>query len=642
MKRYLLFLFTILISFSLSAQCLGDDCSIKGRNKAAKKKAVKMTGSKRAGNTYSASGKKRKLKRKSSQGFDPFASNSSKKNGAGGYDPFEDYDKKKKKKGGNGYDPFADNSKRKRKGNSGGYDPFETKKGRKGVASAGGYDPFEKGKKNKFKNSSSSYDGWDSNTSSVRKRKGQANDSWASGYGSKSVAFNGNDSWANGKSHKNPSGGTWLTKANPFKSHGGGNSNWDQDNSAGFGPPSYERQDNIARSYDNYSSSNFSTDVVFNRPHYYKYSLIYGGVIKHSSKVDAQLEGTNPRPVLGAEFGIEYPTQGEKNWHHYFNMPTYGYALTYLNLGEDDRLGSAIALYPYLDIPLVRTKAVDFNFSNGVGIAYVTKYDKTTSSNPDPNPATNADASYLIGSPANIFFKSGLNISWRPVTQIRSDDDELNSRYTINAGLSWMHLSNGNISSPNTGINMWGANLTLKHTPMAVSDVLRQKPEDLLHIISLDITGTAGIREFYRLEDQKYVVGNLNVLAYYQAANIYKIGLGVDAFYDEVFQYNHVGNYYSGESSKYDGLYDPSDILHSVRGGVCLSNEFVFGRTSAAFDAGYYVYDNIKADNENMYYRFALKYRFTTHFFGAAAIKTHELTNAEFFTLGVGYSFDLY
>ncbi len=640
MKRYLLFLFTILISLSLSAQCLGDDCSIKGRNKAAKKKAVKMTKSKRAGRTYSSSRKKRK--RNKSKGFDPFASRSSKKSSSQGYDPFENYDKKKKKGRGTAYDPFATKSKRKYKGSKGGYDPFAKKKGRKGVASAGGYDPFENGKKHKFRNSTSSYDGWDSKTSSVRHRRGKANDSWASGYNSKNVSYEGNDSWANKKSHKNPSGGTWLAKANPFKSRGGGNNNWDQDNS-GFGAPSYERQDNIPRSYDEYESSNFSSDVVFNRPHYYKYSLIYGGVIKHSSKVDAQLAGTDPRPVLGAEFGVEYPTQGEINWHHYFNMPTYGYAFTYLNLGEDDRLGSAIAFYPYLDIPLIRSKAVDFNFSNGVGIAYVTQYDQTTSSNPDPNPATNSDASYLIGSPVNMFIKSGFNLSWRPVTQIRNDDDELNSRYTINAGISWMHLSNGNISSPNTGINMWGANLSLKHTPTAVSDVLRQSNvENLLHILSLDIMGTAGIREFYRLENQKYVVGNFNATVYYQAANIYKIGLGIDGFYDEVFQYNHTSNYYPGESSRYDGLYDPSDLLHSVRGGVCLSNEFVIGRTSAAFDAGYYVYDNIKADEENMYYRFALKYRFTKNFFGAAAVKTHQLTNAEFFTIGAGYSFNLY
>jgi hypothetical protein len=49
MKKYLILFIASLISFNLSAQCLGEDCSIKGRNQARKQKSAKMTG-KRSGN----------------------------------------------------------------------------------------------------------------------------------------------------------------------------------------------------------------------------------------------------------------------------------------------------------------------------------------------------------------------------------------------------------------------------------------------------------------------------------------------------------------------------------------------------------------------------------------------------------------
>ena len=45
MRKHLLLLLTIIFcATSAFGQCLGEDCSIKGRNKAAKKKAVQMTG----------------------------------------------------------------------------------------------------------------------------------------------------------------------------------------------------------------------------------------------------------------------------------------------------------------------------------------------------------------------------------------------------------------------------------------------------------------------------------------------------------------------------------------------------------------------------------------------------------------------
>jgi hypothetical protein len=206
-----------------------------------------------------------------------------------------------------------------------------------------------------------------------------------------------------------------------------------------------------------------------------------------------------------------------------------------------------------------------------------------------------------------------------------------------------MHLSNGSFSSPNSGINMLAGSLSIKHTPMQVTQVLRQNPDEIPHYFTLDVMATGGVREMQRFDTEKYPVGNLNVTAYYQLLNIYRVGLGVDAFYDGAFMDSH--NYTSisanDATTRYDGLYEEGKLENCIRGGLCLSNELVLGRTTAAVDGGYYLYDNIKAKDESMYFRFALKYRFTNHFFGALALKTHQL-HAEFLSLGVGYSIPMY
>ncbi len=562
MKKYILILLATLLTVSLNAQCLGEDCSIKGRNKAARQKAVKMTGNKKLGRSYSA---KSSSKRSKSGGFDPFASNGKRKKGAGGFDPFANNSKKNRKKGG-GFDPFASNGKRKTV--KGGHDSFANK--RKKNVTSGGYAGWD-GSRSK-KSSGGGHDPFADN-----KRKGAKGGGYADwdGGGSKGGKTKGSGIWADGSSSSRSS------HSKPKRSNPGNGNDWSQNNFMAMAPPSYDRQNDIPRSYSDFENHTVSADIAYKRPHQYKFELIAGAVWQHTDKAKNYLDTASLRPVLGATIALEYPTTGGKNWHHYFNLPTYGFALTYLNLGNDQLLGHAVALYPYVDIPLVRSKVVDFNFTNGVGIAYVSDYDRSTPNNPDlQNP--------LIGSPVNMFLKTGLSLNIRPITNINSEKREKSGRYTIRAGISLMHFSNGSFSSPNTGINVLAGELGVKFAPEPPEIVLRQQAESLPKYFTIDVMGSAGVREMHRLDTRKYLVGNFNTTFYWQAANIYRLGLGVDGFYDGGFADRHV--YPAAEDGgRYINIdYDTNDILDRVRVGVCLSNEIVMGRVTTAIDGGIY------------------------------------------------------
>ncbi len=593
MKKLFLLLFVSFLAFGASAQCLGEDCSIKGRNKAAKKKAMRVTGSKSAGKTYG--GKKRKS---SSGGFDPFSGKSSRKNSSGGFDPFAANDKKKKSKSGNGgYDPFASNSKKRKGASSGGYDPFAEGDKKRKSSSKGGYNPLAT-KSSKKGVPSGGYDGWD-----------------GSSKGSKPV----------------PSGGIWKTKnSQSVAGTSKAKDTWTRQTAssrAGFIPP-YKVQDDAPKSYDIYENINYSKDITYLKPHQYKVGLIGGGVLQLSDAMKQQVEGADLRPVLGVEFAIEYPTTGEKNWHHYFNLPTTGIGFSYLNLGNDDKLGQVIAAYPYINIPLIRSKELDFYVTGGAGLAYTNKYDKSTPENPDIQ-------NYVLSSPVNFFTKTGLEIAYRPVTKVSSDQQNRQSRYTIFAGAAWNHISDGGVLKPDAGISTVTGSIGFKYAPMDITYPLRREADKLPRFYTFDIGLSGGAHELYRLDPHVYPVANGNIAIYRQVVDVYRLGLGADVFFDGAFLKEHP--YTAGEDPNYDGLYDPTDKSVAWRAGVFLSNELVMGRTTADLDGGFYVMDKVKAPGESYYLRAALKYKFTDSVYGTLAVKTSGL-KTDFASLGIGYS----
>ena len=72
-----------------------------------------------------------------------------------------------------------------------------------------------------------------------------------------------------------------------------------------------------------------------------------GGVMMPDGKVDPFIQ----RPVLGASFGVEFQPTGK--WHclQQWNNASVGVGLTYYNLGNEAKLGSAFALYGYMNQP---------------------------------------------------------------------------------------------------------------------------------------------------------------------------------------------------------------------------------------------------------------------------------------------------
>ena len=373
-----------------------------------------------------------------------------------------------------------------------------------------------------------------------------------------------------------------------------------------------------------------------------KAECIYGSIKKHND----HLKNIVANPVTGAEIAIEW--QRTDGWHKYFNFPYVGVGATFLDLGNPYMLGYAFAVYPYMNIPLIRHERFSVNIKPGAGISYVTKSFDDFREDVISGKMLYKKSNAAIGSNLNVYFSGGLNLEV-PVTD----------KISFTADYSWNHISNGMIKAPNSGINMINAFVGLKYLPNHSNRrdyYLRYYPApDIPRDITVEITASGGVRQRYYRDDKSLPIASLAVGVYKPLTNYYRMGVGADLFYDGIFT--------SGLNPGYKRTYVSSDELkNKVRLGISWQNELLIGKLIAGIHAGIYLYDPVKnmepyiqaqyggvhkgliypydIEQEDgwMYTRFSAKYMITRHIYAAIGLKSH-LQKAEFIEWGLGYRY---
>ena len=376
---------------------------------------------------------------------------------------------------------------------------------------------------------------------------------------------------------------------------------------------------------------------------------LQGGAVMPDGKVDKVVNTPKEwhAPVWGVNVGVDFAPdwQALEDW----NNATIGVGLSYWNMGHE-LLGHAIAPYAFMDIPLVRLKHFELGLRPGIGAAFMTK----TYRNTVPEGHMFVDvigANQSIGSVANLYFPEVLYMNF-PIT----------NGWSISLAGGWYHISNGSTVQPNSGYNIFGAELGVKkvmegQTKSDSSDLSDQSGKNW----SIALAGTMGGRQVYYRDQQTFMVGSMHAAAYWHAHKIFRLGGGVDVFYDGAYiqRETHFGK------TNLD-LAQPGDCW---RVGVSLQPEFVVGNFTAGLHVGAYMYDPVKAlepqwreeglptqrldkpifyayDLLNagsagypdgwLYTEVVLRYHLPWHMFVQAMMKSH-LTKVEFISLGLGF-----
>ena len=398
------------------------------------------------------------------------------------------------------------------------------------------------------------------------------------------------------------------------------------------------------------------------------------GMIMPDGKVDPFVQ----RPVLGGSFAVEFLPTGK--WHclQQWNNASIGVGVSYLNLGNDQKLGSAFALYGYMNQPFYNGKHFGIGLRPSVGVAAISKrYANTcegTSLYKD-----HVGANWSIGSILNAYLALQLYM-----------DFPIKDGWAITVNGGWQHMSNGSVMHPNAGYNVLGGEVGVRYTPETVEsqkskvespepDVPRKLYDGVDKPWAVELSATGGMKQNYYADNQNgqqwFGAATVKVAAYWVPVSIFRVGLGVDGFYDGY--YACVSKEFApanpGATVTYFGktYLKESDVRNCFRVGLSLQPEFIIGRLTAGLHVGFYVFDPIKnlepyaeakaADQAGTpldrgifysydftkasnyedgwcYMQFVLKYHVLDHMFVQLGLKTHGV-RAEFIDAGLGVAF---
>lgn len=367
------------------------------------------------------------------------------------------------------------------------------------------------------------------------------------------------------------------------------------------------------------------------------------GAIMPDGKVEPSAgisKGQWQAPVYGGEVALAF----RPDWRalHEWNDASLGVALNYWYL-DNNRLGHAIAPYAFLEVPFVRRPHFVMGIRAAFGVAFMTKTYRNTV--PDGHlfvDVTNANQS--IGSVFNFYFPETFFMEF-----------PLRDGWSITTGLGWYHISNGSLRQPNSGYNIFGGEVGARYTPPTNAEPRAPwtpNEDSRKKRWELEISFTGGAREVYYKDQQKFFCGTMKAAAYWRAHNIFRLGGGIDVFYDGAYRPRET------KFKKTDLSRARANGADCWRLGVSIQPEFVVGAFTAGFHIGAYLLDPVKRlegrEDNAIFYRYdllnagsagypdgwlyteiVLKYHLPWHFFIEAAMKAH-LTKVEFVGIGLG------
>lgn len=341
-------------------------------------------------------------------------------------------------------------------------------------------------------------------------------------------------------------------------------------------------------------------------------NALAGKVWKHETKFTLPI----PKLSTGLDICVLKQTYGQHDWEQHRNYPVVGVGVHYTDYGIDSIYGKSIALYPCLEIPIIRTDKVAFTIRVGDGIGYITKvYSRT-----EPINTINVAVSNHV----NDFAIVCADLRYR-----------IDEHWDITFGGHAKHLSNASFQKPNLGINMYGMQLGVRYFPVT------SRPKYI-------------VREFKPLPNRWLIQARLGmtmVSAYAPNGPLYPIYVasawGSKRWLSKSKAFVGIDYSYHGDVEAYlrnNNLAVGDEAWQSSKSAVFAGNEFLFGRVGLVLQLGAYVkqayvkkdalYEKVGA---NLYLvqkeKGPLKELFLSVF-----LKTHQ-TVAEMGELGLGVGF---
>lgn len=329
----------------------------------------------------------------------------------------------------------------------------------------------------------------------------------------------------------------------------------------------------------------------------------YGNLVKHNPDVAHLVKG-HPTGVI---LSLNKETTGENEWEERFNYPDFGVSFIYQDF-KNEVLGEDYGLYGHYNFYFGnRTHDKnDFLLRLGVGLAYNTHpYDKVENSK-------------------NTAFGSHLSASIYAMANYKR---KITNHISAQAGLTFIHYSNGNTKAPNNGINLLGVNVGMNYA-LQTTDKEYQHYEktSFKEPIKYNVVFRGGANEADVINSGLYPFFTLSFYADKRLSHLSAIQLGTDVFVSEFLR-----EYVKYKNAVEEENNNPNEY---VRVGIIAGHELFINKLSILTQLGVYVYDPVNFES-TIYERIGLKRYFGKKLFGSLSLKAHA-ARAEAVEFGIG------
>lgn len=325
----------------------------------------------------------------------------------------------------------------------------------------------------------------------------------------------------------------------------------------------------------------------------------YGFITTHNSTM---LYFTNQH-IPKLELTYEKTNNRAKAWENEYQNSNFGLGLSNFAF-NNPILGTATAIYPYMNINLLGKNRLQWKFRGAIGMGYISKpFDEKT------NYKNSA-----VGSSLNLYFSFFTELSY-----------QLTPKFSINTAVDFSHFSNSSYRKPNLGINIPSINLGLKYHVGKSQEITQAiKPELKDKKTHLEIGGAYTFHQIYPIGGKTYHAKNLS-LSLVKRIN-YKSSLiaSIDYFHNTAIQ----------DELARDTIF-VSEGWGSSQIGIGIGHYLHFGKFSMGNHIAYYL------KNENIFLRpfyigFSGNYQLSDRLKGFVCLKTH-LAKAEYLLIGFKY-----
>lgn len=339
---------------------------------------------------------------------------------------------------------------------------------------------------------------------------------------------------------------------------------------------------------------------------YFDLNYFKGNIALHNNDILHLIKG-HPEGVI---LGWNKRTYGFNDWEQRFNYPDFGVTYAYQNM-KNDVLGNVSSLYAHFNFYFLKRHLM---FRVGQGIGYTdSPYDK--------------ESNYR-----NIAYGSKLMAS--TLLMLNYKKEHVFDRFGLQAGLSLIHLSNGNFKAPNASTNTvalnFGVTYNIDEKELEYKHTLGADDRKFKERIKYNFAFRSGINESDIVGSGQFPFYIFSAYADKRINRKSAFQLGADVFFSNFLKELI---YYRSVSFPEENVSGDEDYK---RVGVFVGHELFLNRTSLITQLGYYVYYPYDFEGQ-IYSRIGLK-RYVGHsrkWFGTLSLKTHG-AKAEAVEFGIG------